>query len=155
MRQEDKSAATAAEGDQAAERDHACGCRGGNEGQDSQLDHAVDLAGQARAELEREGVARDGDDVAADDVGIHAAEEVASVVGGAARAEAMNRANPLYVLRNHLAQQAIAQAELGDFSEVDRLFKVLARPFEEQPGMETYAEAPPEGTPSIEVSCSS
>ncbi len=72
-----------------------------------------------------------------------------------ARAAAMNRVNPCYVLRNHLAQQAIERAQAGDDSEVRRLLKVLERPYDEQPGMAAYAAPPPEGAPRLEVGCSS
>jgi len=73
----------------------------------------------------------------------------------AARAAAMNQVNPRYVLRNHLAQRAIELAQAGDHSEIERLLKVLAHPFDEQSGQEAYAAPPPEGSESIEVSCSS
>ena len=48
------------------------------------------------------------------------ARELAASGGGSAqaRAEAMNRTNPKYVPRNHLAQRAIADAERGDMTEV-------------------------------------
>jgi uncharacterized protein YdiU (UPF0061 family) len=73
----------------------------------------------------------------------------------AERALRMNRVNPKYVLRNHLAQAAILKAQSGDFSEVDRLMKLLRRPYDEQPEMESYAAEPPAGLRHIEVSCSS
>ncbi|OOG27150.1 hypothetical protein B1C78_03990 [Thioalkalivibrio denitrificans] len=64
--------------------------------------------------------------------------------------------NPKYILRNYLAQVAIDQAEkLRDFSEVDRLRRLLERPFEEQPDMDAYADLPPEWAKEISVSCSS
>ena len=72
-----------------------------------------------------------------------------------ARAARMNRVNPKYVLRNHLAQEAIEKAGKGDYSGVDDLMRVLAAPYEEQPDRERYAEAPLRGAPQIEVSCSS
>ena len=71
------------------------------------------------------------------------------------RAARMNRVNPKYVLRNHLAETAIRQARLGDFSEVQRLLQVLTRPFDEQPDHERYADAPPDWAQHLEVSCSS
>ncbi|WP_321791103.1 protein adenylyltransferase SelO [Caballeronia sp. J97] len=73
----------------------------------------------------------------------------------AARAEAMNRVNPKYVLRNHLAEQAIRQANEKDFSEVTRLLDVLRHPYDEQPQYEAYAALPPDWASELEVSCSS
>jgi uncharacterized protein YdiU (UPF0061 family) len=67
----------------------------------------------------------------------------------------MNRVNPKFVLRNHLADAAIQSAQAGDFSETERLMQVLRRPFDEQPDHEAYAAFPPEWASSIEVSCSS
>ena len=67
----------------------------------------------------------------------------------------MHGVNPLYILRNYLAQKAIDAAESGDYSEVRRLHRVLSKPFEEQPGMQAYAERPPEWGKHLEISCSS
>ena len=67
----------------------------------------------------------------------------------------MHAVNPLYILRNYLAQKAIDAAESGDYAEVRRLHAVLSNPFEEQPGMENYAERPPEWGKHLEISCSS
>jgi uncharacterized protein YdiU (UPF0061 family) len=71
------------------------------------------------------------------------------------RAARMDTVNPRYVLRNHLAQGAIEQAQGGSYGEIDTLVRLLNRPFEEQPGMERYAEEPPASARHIEVSCSS
>jgi len=73
----------------------------------------------------------------------------------AERAARMNAINPKYVLRNHLAQQAIARAEAGDAAEIARLFALLQRPFDEQSEHEAYAAEPPPEARHIEVSCSS
>ncbi|HZR37922.1 MAG TPA: YdiU family protein [Nevskia sp.] len=73
----------------------------------------------------------------------------------AGRAARMNAVNPKYVLRNHLAQAAIEQAQSGDYGEIDRLFRLLQKPFDEQPEMEAYAAEPPPDAQRIEVSCSS
>lgn len=73
----------------------------------------------------------------------------------AERAAAMRRSNPKFILRNYLAQQAIEKAELGDYSEVNRLFDVLQRPFDEQPENESYAAPPPDWGQHLAVSCSS
>ncbi|WP_213875586.1 protein adenylyltransferase SelO [Pseudomonas sp. dw_358] len=71
------------------------------------------------------------------------------------RTARMNGVNPLYVLRNYLAQKAIDRAEEGDYEEVRRLHRVLTRPFEQQGGMEAYAQRPPEWGKHLEISCSS
>ncbi len=73
----------------------------------------------------------------------------------AARAAAMNCANPKYVLRNHLAETAIRRAKEQDFSELERLALVLSRPFDEQPEYDAYAALPPDWAGSLAVSCSS
>lgn len=72
-----------------------------------------------------------------------------------ATADAMNRVNPLYVLRNHLAEEAIRAAKKGDASEIDTLMKLLRNPYQPQPGYERYAGLPPDWAGSLEVSCSS
>jgi uncharacterized protein YdiU (UPF0061 family) len=73
----------------------------------------------------------------------------------APRRIAMHAVNPKYVLRNYLAQIAIEKAQNKDFSEIERLCKVLERPYDEQPGNEKYAELPPDWASQLEVSCSS
>jgi hypothetical protein len=72
------------------------------------------------------------------------------------RKERMDSVNPKYILRNYLAQNAIGQAENNrDFSEIDRLLKLLSNPFDDKPEMEQYAAIPPEWARQLEVSCSS
>jgi uncharacterized protein YdiU (UPF0061 family) len=77
----------------------------------------------------------------------------------AERRERMRRVNPRVVLRNHLAETAIRRAGEGDFSEVERLLNVLARPFDEpaEPSAQDLSDAgfPPDWAHAIEVSCSS
>jgi len=100
-------------------------------------DHFVDLAGfDAWAATYRQRSATDGDDQAE-------------------RKARMHRANPKYILRNYLAQNAIDAAEQGDYAPVRELHAVLSRPFDEQAGFERYAERPPEWGKHLEISCSS
>ena len=74
----------------------------------------------------------------------------------AERAVRMARANPKFVLRNHLAESAIRQAQAGDFSETERLLTVLATPFDDHPSAPAaYAALPPDWAHHLEVSCSS
>ena len=69
----------------------------------------------------------------------------------------MKQANPVYTLRNHMAQKAIELAERNDFSEVNRLFKLLSQPFTKQADLEQAEDlAPlPSDVPEVMVSCSS
>lgn len=73
----------------------------------------------------------------------------------AERIATMNQANPLYVLRNHLAETAIRAAKQGDASEIATLVDLLRDPYTARPGYESYAALPPEWACSLEVSCSS
>jgi uncharacterized protein YdiU (UPF0061 family) len=73
----------------------------------------------------------------------------------AAMGQQMLRTNPKFVLRNHLAELAIRQAQAGDFSEIDTLYKLLQSPFDEHPGMQAYADLPPDWAGQLEISCSS
>lgn len=60
------------------------------------------------------------------------------------RREAMNKVNPLYVMRNYLAQLAIDSSTEGDHSGVTELLDVMRNPYVEQPGKEKFAEKRPE-----------
>jgi uncharacterized protein YdiU (UPF0061 family) len=58
----------------------------------------------------------------------------------------MDAANPAYIPRNHLVEEALAAATAGDLDPMHRLLDVLAQPFTERPGLERYAE------PSLDTS---
>lgn len=72
-----------------------------------------------------------------------------------ARTEQQNKVNPKYILRNHLAEEAIRKAQQGDNSEVHRLQKILARPFDEQIEFEAYAAPAPQWSKNLVITCSS
>ncbi|MBD2721017.1 protein adenylyltransferase SelO [Hymenobacter armeniacus] len=56
----------------------------------------------------------------------------------------MLAANPKYVLRNYLAQNAIQAAEKGDLSYLNKLMQALKTPFAEQPEYEEFAAKRPD-----------
>jgi uncharacterized protein YdiU (UPF0061 family) len=73
-----------------------------------------------------------------------------------ARRQAMLTTNPKYVLRNYMAEIAIRKArDERDYSEIDRLLKLLQTPFDEHPDCEEYAGHPPDWSQQLSVSCSS
>ena len=61
-----------------------------------------------------------------------------------ARQTQMNAVNPLYVLRNYLAQIAIDAAEQGDFSRIQKQLDVLRQPYTPQERCDEFAEKRPD-----------
>jgi len=82
-------------------------------------------------------------------------QELAAQSGQALDADLMLKSNPRFVLRNYLAEQAIAAAKLGQLDELQTLQTLLARPFDEHPGFEAHAGFPPDWASHICISCSS
>lgn len=68
-------------------------------------------------------------------------------------AEAMGRANPVYIPRNHLVEEALAAATAGDLAPFNRLAEVLADPYTERPGLERYAGPAPDDFGSYRTFC--
>lgn len=54
-------------------------------------------------------------------------------------AAGMDRVNPIYIPRNHLVEEALAAATAGDLEPFQRLVNVVTRPFDERPGLDSYA----------------
>lgn len=54
------------------------------------------------------------------------------------RKSKMNQVNPKYVLRNYMAQLAIDAADKEDYSIIDELYKLLKKPYDEQPENEKW-----------------
>ena len=64
--------------------------------------------------------------------------------------------NPIYILRNSLAQRAITAAEQGQFEELNRVFELLANPYtinDSASELDTMPPAP--HAPQMPISCSS
>ncbi len=77
-------------------------------------------------------------------------------LGRADRAEtaaAMDRVNPVYIVRNHKIEEALDAAVAGDMGPTEALMEVLSRPFEVQPGREAYAEPAPADAPPYSTHC--
>lgn len=67
----------------------------------------------------------------------------------------MLQRNPQFILRNYLAQNAIARAQEGDYQPAQELVQVLQTPFDAHPDHAAKADFPPTWANDIEVSCSS
>jgi uncharacterized protein YdiU (UPF0061 family) len=83
-----------------------------------------------------------------------AARRAAQLAGDpAAVAAAMDQVNPVYIPRNHLVEEALTAATAGDLDPFHRLVDVISRPYEERPGLETYAAPAPGGGPPYVTYC--
>ncbi|KAK9768632.1 hypothetical protein K7432_000546 [Basidiobolus ranarum] len=77
------------------------------------------------------------------------------------RIDRMKLANPKYVLRNWIAQEAIDDAEKEDFQKVRDVLKIIQNPYSDEiPGisrelLDKYASEVPEWGKGIQCSCSS
>jgi uncharacterized protein YdiU (UPF0061 family) len=61
----------------------------------------------------------------------------------AERRSTMRAANPAFIPRNHLVEEAIVAAiNDGDFSAFERLLSVVSAPYEDHPALKRYADPP-------------
>lgn len=71
-----------------------------------------------------------------------------------ARAQAMRRANPAFIARNHRVEEALSAAvEHGDYGPFETLLNILSRPFDDQPEFAAFAEPAPEGRGRYQTFC--
>jgi uncharacterized protein YdiU (UPF0061 family) len=82
-------------------------------------------------------------------------QELSAQSGQVLDTNLMLNTNPGFVLRNHVAQEAIHAAEQGNFQVVQDLLRVLQHPFDEHPAQGAWADFPPAWASSIAISCSS
>jgi uncharacterized protein YdiU (UPF0061 family) len=68
-------------------------------------------------------------------------------------AAAMDRVNPVYIPRNERVEEALAAATAGDLAPFERLLEVLARPYDERPGLEAYTAPAPSSWGSYRTFC--
>jgi serine/tyrosine/threonine adenylyltransferase len=68
-------------------------------------------------------------------------------------AAAMDEVNPVYIPRNHKVEEALAAATGDDLGPFIRLLDVLARPFEQRPGLEQYAGPAPSSFGPYQTFC--
>ncbi|QBE48164.1 protein adenylyltransferase SelO [Leucobacter triazinivorans] len=61
-------------------------------------------------------------------------------------ASAMDAANPRYIPRNHLVDEALEAATAGDLGPFARMLDAVTRPFEARPGFERYEQPAPPGS---------
>ena len=71
------------------------------------------------------------------------------------RHQRMLSVNPKYVLKNHMLQKAIEDAQKGDFSMIDTLLHIARHPYDELPQYEHFAQDTPEAFKNLGLSCSS
>ncbi|MHA7275082.1 protein adenylyltransferase SelO [Arthrobacter sp. HLT1-21] len=57
----------------------------------------------------------------------------------------MTGANPVYIPRNHLVEEALTAATAGNLEPFERLLDAVTSPYQERAGLERYATAAPEG----------
>lgn len=76
-------------------------------------------------------------------------------VSDAQRQRAMKQANAKYILRNYLAQQAIAAAEQDDAAPLARLHQRLQCPYDDAADSDDLAALPPDWGKHLPISCSS
>jgi uncharacterized protein YdiU (UPF0061 family) len=68
-------------------------------------------------------------------------------------ADAMERVNPAYIPRNHLVEEALDAATVGDLGSLTRLLEAVASPFDERPGLERYAAPAPDSFGAYRTFC--
>ena len=68
-------------------------------------------------------------------------------------AESMHRANPIYIPRNHLVEEALTAATAGDLDPLARLLDAVTAPYDERPGLERYADPAPEDFGAYRTFC--
>ncbi len=69
------------------------------------------------------------------------------------RAQRLRQANPVIIPRNHHVEAALAAAEAGDSSLLERLLDVVSNPFATTPENQPYRDGPPPGCGPYQTFC--
>ncbi|QFF99368.1 YdiU family protein [Psychrobacillus glaciei] len=65
----------------------------------------------------------------------------------------MQDSNPAIIPRNHRVEEALAAAEQGDFSVMERLLEVLSNPFAHSPEQAAYSTLPEQSNDTYQTFC--
>ena len=65
----------------------------------------------------------------------------------------MDAANPVYIVRNHLVEEALIAAVDGELAPFDRLVAAVSQPYTERPGFERYADPAPQNFGAYRTFC--
>jgi serine/tyrosine/threonine adenylyltransferase len=68
-------------------------------------------------------------------------------------ADLMDGANPIYIPRNHLVEEALTAATTGNLNPLGQLLVAVSAPFDEQPGRERYARPAPADFGTYQTFC--
>ena len=75
-------------------------------------------------------------------------------VAPAVRAQAMRRANPAFIARNHRVEEALSAAvDHNDYAPFATLVHIVARPFDAQPAFAAFADPAPPGHEGYRTFC--
>ncbi len=65
----------------------------------------------------------------------------------------LERTNPIYIVRNHLVEEALTAAVGGDMDPFRQLLEAVSQPFTERPGLERYAAPAPQEFGAYQTFC--
>jgi uncharacterized protein YdiU (UPF0061 family) len=75
-------------------------------------------------------------------------------VASSNRAQAMRRVNPAFIPRNHRVEEALSAAVAhSEYAPFERLLKILARPFDDQPESAAFADPAPQRAEPYRTFC--
>ncbi|MGB0733694.1 MAG: protein adenylyltransferase SelO [Pontibacterium sp.] len=67
----------------------------------------------------------------------------------------MQTTNPVYILRNYMAEEAIRDAHMGDYKKIAQILELVRQPYVRHEEDLGYDQAPPSWAAAINLTCSS